>query len=386
MRRLSRPMWMAAWAGLAATPVGSSAQSVDLGAPIATQQEAFGAIGGVRELSNGSVLVADPLTNALFRLDANLGSSETLGSEGQGPGEYEQPDSVWPMEGDRSWLVDLGNARLSLVEADGSIGDGSPIVVPTVGAGPMAMLLAIPSGSDGAGRVYFNGRPLGPDGPRDSVELYRLDPRGGEPEAVAMLKAEEIKTESVGGGMRMSQVPLSPEDFWGVAPDGGVFIARSGDASVEYIAPGGRSTRGSSLAFDRVRIGLAEKQEWVEGRARNGGIMVDIAMGGDGGRRTSMSRASGQRREIESYDWPDEMPPFAEGRILVDSDGHAWIRRSMKAGEPVTYDLFDTTGSRVRTVQISQDRLLAGFGDGTVYVSRFDEFDQQYLEKYALPR
>ncbi|MDH3732433.1 MAG: hypothetical protein OEU54_02825 [Gemmatimonadota bacterium] len=365
----------------------ASAQTVTLEGPVAAQPEAFGMIGGVRELSDGSVLVADPLGGSLFRLTADLGAMEVVGSEGEGPGEYRQPDSIWPIDGDRSLVVDLGNARLLEVGGDGHIGEGSPIVRSSgQGDDPMGgMMLAIPGGSDGLGHVYFTGRAMSRAGPRDSVELFRLDPKTGDPVQVATLKAQDVTTSSGGGGnMSISLVPMSPVDVWGATPDGKIFIGRVGDASIEVVSPDGSSVRGPRRDLDRVRIGRAEKEEFVAERSRNGGVMVDIALGGDGGRRTQMSRSSGGRREIDGYTWPEVKPPF-QGSIRVDSEGQAWVRRSMEAGEPATFDVFDESGGHLRTVRLPPNRTLVSFGESAVYVARFDEFDQQFLEKYALP-
>ncbi|MFV1986628.1 MAG: hypothetical protein ACC682_05080 [Gemmatimonadota bacterium] len=373
------------WSGASA---GVAAQETTLGEPVASRDEAFGLIGGVRELPDGSVLVADPLGGLLVRLDATLMSMETLGSEGEGPGEYGQPDNIWPVGRDRSILVDLGNARLSDVDPDGRIGDGTPIVLPAgeAGRGGMGgMLMALPGGSDANGHVYFAGSGFGPDGPRDSVELFRLRPGEGEPERVATLKAPELNVEgSAGSDMSISRVPMGPVDAWGVAPDGSLFIARVGDYSVEYVRANGAIRRGEPVAYRPVGIRMAEKEEWAAERSRVGGVMIDVAMGG-GGRRTQMSRSTGGRRELAQYDWPDDMPAFTTTRISVDSDGNGWIRRSTKAGQTALYDVFNTLGERVKSVRFPADRTLISFGRGAMYVARIDEFDQQFLEKYDLP-
>jgi hypothetical protein len=370
----------------AAGPLPGAAQEVTLGDPVATRTEAFGLIGGVRELPDGAVLVADPLGGVFVRLDPTLGTAEKLGSEGEGPGEYAQPDAVWPIGRDRSILVDLGNARLSEVDGEGNIGDGTPIVLPgSGGGGPGSMLMVLPRGSDLSGHLYFAGSGFGPDGPRDSVELYRLDPKVGEPQKIATLKGPEITVGGGAGNVSIDRVPLGPIDTWGVARDGSVYIARVGDYSVEYVRANGSSRHGDPIEYRPVKIGMDEKLEWDEERSRNGGVMVDIAMGGDGQRRTQMSRSTGRRRDLAGLEFPDEMAAFAEARIRVDSDGNGWVRRNVKAGEPATYDVFNTLGERIKTVVFPSGRLLLEFGDGTLYAARTDEFDQQFLEKYELP-
>lgn len=227
---------------------------------------------------------------------------------------------------------------------------------------------------------------MGPDGPRDTLDVFRLDLASGESMRVAGVKGPETRVDSRGeGNISISRVPMGPEDAWGVGDDGTVFIARVGDASVEVISPDGSRRRGAAIDYRSVRIGTDEKLEWAEERARVGGIMVDIALDGSGAGRTQMSRATGMRREIEGQPWPDVMPPFASAAIRVDSRGRAWVRRSVAAGERITYDLFDRTGARVATVPLPEGRSLVSFGAGTVYLARTDDFDQQFLERYALP-
>jgi hypothetical protein len=53
---------------------GSSAGGGSLGAPTAAFPEDFGAIQSVREMPDGSVLVADPLGGALYSVDLDAGA------------------------------------------------------------------------------------------------------------------------------------------------------------------------------------------------------------------------------------------------------------------------------------------------------------------------
>ena len=104
-------------------------------------------------------------------------------------------------------------------------------------------------------------------------------------------------------------------------------------------------------------------------------------------KRMSFSRGApgGGPREIDQYDWPETKPPFYSGRLDVDGEGRVWVRRHVEAGAVATYDLFDRQGDRVGTVNFPNNRRVIGFGDFTVYVVAYDEFDLNYLERYALP-
>ena len=54
----------------------------------------------------------------LFVVDMDAGTRAQVGAEGQGPEEYRQPDAVWPLPGDSTLLVDLGNGRLVVLGPD----------------------------------------------------------------------------------------------------------------------------------------------------------------------------------------------------------------------------------------------------------------------------
>lgn len=378
-------------AALVLAPGAASAQT-PLGRPQAVFPEDFGSIQTVRELSDGRVLVADPLGKALYLLDMARGTRRQVGSEGQGPQEYRQPDAVWALAGDSTLLVDLGNARLVTLGPDLAFGATRPIAQGDFEPG-RPLVLAIPQGVDAAGGVYFRGMTarLGDAAPSDSADILRLPRGGGQPTTVARFKLPDQQVTRSGSANNqntsVSPMPLTPEDAWGVAPDGSVVIARARDYHVEWIAPNGTRRSGPPLRWDPVRVGSAEKEEYLDDAGRGGGIAVSLTV--ENGRPSmSMQRGgAGQgRREASQYTWPERLPPFYGGRIPVDPQGRAWVRRRVRAGAPAAYDVFDRTGTRLTTVTLEPGRRVVGFGATSVYVVSHDEFDLAYLERYALPR
>ncbi len=132
---------------------GAASAQVRAGQPTAVFPEDFGAIQTVRELPDGRVLVADPLSKALYAVDMAAGTRTVIGREGEGPEEYRQPDAVWPLPGDSTLLVDLGNGRLVALGPDLKFGPTMPITVGEFQPG-RPLVLAIPQGVDGAGKIY----------------------------------------------------------------------------------------------------------------------------------------------------------------------------------------------------------------------------------------
>jgi hypothetical protein len=360
--------------------------------PTAVLSEDFGAIQTIRELPDGRVLVADPLGLALYVVDLDAGERSVVGSEGQGPEEYRQPDAVWPLPGDSTLLVDLGNGRTVALGPDLAFGPTAPISTGELQPG-RPLVLALPQGVDGAGRIYTRamGGGLGGGAYPDSAAILRIDRGTRAADTAATFKIQSVQQSTSGGAgnqnVQISPIPLSPEDAWGVAPDGSVVVARAGDYHVEWIAPDGRVSKGPTASFDPVRIRTAEKEEYLTelGRA-GGGIAVGVQMVNG---QMSMSFARGGRpggeREIDRYTWPDQKPAFYSGRIPVDLLGRAWLRRHVRAGQDSTYDVFDGDGNRVGTVLLENGKRVVGFGQDAVYVVAYDEFDLNYLERYALP-
>ena len=367
-----------------------------LGSPTATFPDGFGAVRGVRELPDGRVLVSDGLGKALVVWDLTAGGADTIGGIGGGPAEYQLPDGLWALPDGKTLLVDLGNGRLTELGADLSFGKTMPIAQAPPGdaapQGPQEIgrrmrqtAFVLPRGVDREGRIYYQDFGMGVT---DSVPVKRFDPETRESVAIGKVKGPELKrTESGGAGDRnveIRQVPLAPQDAWGVAWDGRVAMVRAADYHLDWVLPDGQVVRGDPVAYDRLPIRTADKEEWVEDLAANGlGIRVEIE---DGRRRTGFSRGGrGGGAAIDSYDWPETKPAFRSAGVRVSWAGDAWVERHVPAGEARTFDVFGADGNLKARVRLPEDRELAAFGDGTVYLIRMDEFDFNWLERYELP-
>ncbi len=372
---------------------GAEGDRTGLGPAQAALEHEFAVIQTVRELPDGRVLVADPLGQTLAAVDMETGTTTTLGRVGEGPAEYRQPDAVWPLPGDRSLLVDLGNGRLTEMGADLSFGDTRPYMLGSLQMGSPIML-AIPQGVDDDGGIYFQGFGMSAGGEvADSSQVLRYDLGTEAVDTVASVKLTDRTRRTSGGAanqnVSISPIPLSPADAWGVAADGRVVVARSvpgsGEFWVEWFAPDGEVRRGPAYPYAPVGIGRAEMEEWRDSRAETGGGMTIEVEGVNG----NMNMRAGRRGatgndDLDSYQWPDSKPAFY-GRIPVDPTGRAWLRRHTAAGDAPAYDLFDGSGTRTATIELPMERRVVAFGEGVVYAVRMDEFDLQYLERYGLP-
>ena len=274
--------------GAAGVAAAQEAPQVSFGTATATFEDGLGSMRGVRELEDGRVLIADGFGAAVIVWMPGSGA-DTLTNTGQGPEEYRTPDGLFPLPDGGTLLVDLGNARLTRIEADLSFGETWPIAH---GAPNTGMTMMIPVGTDRDGGIYFQRRLDGMTGTSDSAAVARFDPASGEiSEAGRVRLAEQTRVESGDANNRsvnIRPVPFSNQDAWNVAWDGRVAIARADGYRLEWMDPAGGVTRGPEIAYEPVRVRRADQDEWIEGLG--GGLRVEATDDG-GGMRMSMSRA-----------------------------------------------------------------------------------------------
>lgn len=375
--------------GLAAVSVvGFSSAPVVAQGPALTKDaefpEGFGLLSSVRELPDGRVMVADPLGQILAILNMDSGEMEMLGREGPGPDEYRQPDAVHALPGDSTLLVDLGNGRLTVMDSQGVFGKTMPIVVSQPGrSGPGAFQMMLPRTVDAQGRIYFT---LGGGfGGADSTSIGRYNRATQTIDTVARVKPREVQRTGDAQNIRIRQLPMSPQDDWAVGPDGTIVLVRSDGYYIQVIHPDGRVSTGPTVQPRLIRPGNEEKLAWLEA-GRNSGMRISVEAGPGGQRSISMSRGGGGGGgpDIGAFEWPSRMPAFRAGATMVDPQGVIWVARTTRAGDESLYDIFDGEGDKIGEVTFSPNSTIIGFGDGTAYVVRTDEFGLQWLERYRI--
>ncbi len=352
--------------------------------------EGFGFLSGVRELSNGSVLAADPLSQLLLRIDMDAGTADTLGRVGPGPQEYRQPDRVLPLPGDSSLLVDLGKMQLTLLTPEGRLGPGLPMNLPSGNAFPIVLQ---PRFVDRAGRLYDQaGRSRG-YGPPDSAAVVRFDRGTRALDTVAFVWLPAFRQTRSRTGEVLPRL-LEPMDAWAIGPDGRIAIVRAKDFSVEWILPDGQRLRGPAHSFPGYPVGREDK-EAIFTEMRNSGIAMTAATSPDGSvHRMTMGRglpSSGDAPGIDDFEWAEVLPPFQPEGAIVSPEGDLWVQRWLPAGSESRWECFDAGGSWLGSVVLPPGHTLIGFGRGpevhpVAYLTYTDEFDLKWLERYRVVR
>jgi hypothetical protein len=370
-------------AAVTSTVSAQSAPTVALPKPDARFAEPFSTLAGIRELSNGRVVVSDRLEQSVSVIDFRSGTVTPVGHQGQGPGEYTMPGPLFALPGDSTMLLDFGNMRGLIVTPDGRVGE-------TIDFRSPEGLPILPRGVDGRGRLYAQpplmlvGNPSSSGA--DSTPLVRITPATKTIDTVAWLATTGIAVGGAfafrsGGGsgaprsVATSSRPYAPADGWAVTPDGRIAVARAASYHVEWLAPGGARTAGPALPYEPVKIGKAEKEEWADQRAK-GGVMIMRTPQGSQTMRVP-------RPNIDDQDWPETKPPFDAQGVLATPEGEIWIRVSQSAAaKAAVYDVVDAAGRLVKRVRLPDGRRLVGFGKGTLYAVQIDADDLEWVERY----
>ena len=228
----------------------------------------FTQIRGVRELSDGRVLVSDRLDKGVVVADFARGSTTAIGRTGSGPAEYRLPTGLSPMPGDSTLLVDEGNQRLAVIGPDLKIHRSFNLMIPGIGVplGARAM--------DRQGRYYLQipGWLNGPRGGTDTIVVIRFDPRAQRVDTLARIKGSTPRKNTMKPGI--PYVLFAPQDVWNVTPDGRLGVVRSSDYHVDWRDADGRVTSGPRIPFERRPVTLEDRmahtRRFMEGSSISG--------------------------------------------------------------------------------------------------------------------
>lgn len=390
MQHLPRRVVLGIAALAVAGPAAAQVRTEQLTRADATFPEPFTRIVGLRELSDGRLLIADQLERHISFLDFASGTVREIGRRGGGPGEYERPGALLPLPDDHTLLVDVGNMRLTRITPGGELDKESRPMMTPDGA------LIRPSFTDAQGRLYYSSAGIVTAGEAsgsqpDSTPVLRWDPASDVTDTVATFYSPSAARGGGGtrisfgggsGGVSLTGVQFRPfptRDAWAAAPDGGVAVARSVGYRLDWfresaVAPG------PEITYDPVRIDDAEKEAWAEQMGNRTASFRTLGGSGSGGGTVQMPKP-----DLDEVDFPDQKPPFPASGVRTTPEGNVWVLRHQRARDESRplYDVFDGSGQLIRRVRLPEGRRLVGFGDGVLYAVATDEDDLQWLERYV---
>jgi hypothetical protein len=331
----------------------------------------FAQLSNVVELRDGRVVFADTKAKLFLQADLQTGKVDTLGTRVDSlvanapPEHYKFPGWVAHLAGDTVALVDFSGLRTTLWSEDGralgvlpivEVAGKAPVLVyDTVGNGYKVDYQAILGGAE-PGRVV---RP-------DSVPVLRIRLRSGKLDTVANLASPEYGDAMFGEQMQQAVKVFAPNDFFGVLPNGTAWLARGHENRVDWRAPDGKWTNGTSHDYPKVPVTQADRDRvlaQVREHGKQFGMPQDLPI---------------------QYPFADSKPPFdfALGRPT----GEVWLQRPRARDDaPYTYDVFDRQGTWERAIEFPKGASLAGFGGkGAVYGAIKEQDGSRTVGRYAL--
>ncbi len=350
----------------------------------ATFQEPFGYLGGIRELSDGRILAADPFNQVVLRIDMDAGTADTLGREGAGPQEYDGPDQVFPLPNDSTLLVDLGNGRFIVIDPNGEFVDWISMHTPN------RYGLLHPRYVDAVGNLYTAADVSHMSGRADTTAIHRIDRTTWVETPVALCWHTPFGSYMGPQGDR-KRVFFVAYDDWATAPDGRVVVVRAHGNSVDWYLPDGRVIEGPPNDMETFPVRRRDREAAVELHNTTVIWMRSRPDGGGGAiKETIRGFPKEKRHTVDDYAWPDRLPVFRMGTV-ISPRGNAWVKRLMPAGELGRFEVFDGRGIHVGFVDLPAGSTIIGFGsgagvDGTAYVTRFDDVGWVWLERYRIVR
>jgi len=375
-------------------PRAQEVSTVRLSRPDAELPDPLSSVSGLRELSDGTLLVTDGRERRVLLVDFRTGAT-LVGREGAGPGEFAIPRRLFALGGDTTALHDPGNGRYLLI-LPGGVAAGTFTLSDSLVRGVTAI-----RGVDAMGRFYLQIRAAADFAAGAASEwLARLHRRTGVLDTLATLQVPAGREEgsmSLGNGMlrRLTNRPLAAEDVVAVGADGRVAVVRVSDYHVEWIDPTGRKLSGPPVRFEPIRVTPAERRAFMDAQVVPGQI---ITRGNpDAGARAlprppgRAGSARGSERPLPpgfdeaSMLWPANKPPFPPNAASIAPDGRLWVlRENAHTDSTARYDVFDAQGRLAMRVELPRRTRLAGLGRGVVYLTRIDDDDLHFLQRYRL--
>lgn len=353
LRRLPvSPLLSLAFLAVSAPPPVAAQDAPELVPAGSFDAEPFTRIRGLHVLPDGRFLVSDQVEEALYLVDPGSEMRTKIGGNGEGPGEYRQPISLYPFRADSALLLDLFNSRLAVLGPDGSIVRFEPMTRPGV---------SLPTGADRDGNLYWDDvsgvRIAKRDDPRvDTGHIFRFGIASGRIDTLASIR--------VPGPVNPG--PLPEYDVWHVSPSGRLVIVRNQDTyRVDRVDADGVERRGPEIDVDRVTLSRSDRAA-LEERG-----MAGASMGAAGGRRPELPI-------------PERFPYAAAVRAL--DDGRALVERLESPSETrLLLDVISADGRRIGSFRLPANRAVVTASGETLYAVRVDDLGFQWVEWYDIP-
>ena len=333
----------------------------------------FVSINAVRELSDGSVLVADRSGRALYWIDSGFQKVEQIGATGDGPQEYRSVEAIFALSGDSTAVRDGSGNRLMMMSERHIVGAA------TLGSNPLRITI----GMDTTGGMLLasplRGRSAGPGDAWtewDSLMVVRALRDGTETDTIARLHTRRAVSVQTDRALYTYVDPLSPPDAVLLLPDGWVALVQPEPYRVSWVSATGQRVVGPSIAHDRYIADDAAIALALSPPGAPVGEGVPEHFYGHG-----------------YFEKPRNLPPFIATSVTIGHhgvlaplpDGNVVVRRTRTEVTAQRYDVFDRTGVLAAIIMLPPEHEIIGTGRSSLYVRSTDAWGVQQLHRAMWP-
>lgn len=346
-----------------------TAPTIKLSAPDRISKTVFTTVTTVRELRDGSILVADRSEQRIYKLDWTSGTT-VLGRIGDGPGEYRSIGWLYAMRSDSTLLVEAKAGRWSVLSGSrfvATFGADRTFVqlvdVHLLGIDTLGNILGSAGVNSAGSRVPLSST-------ADWLEALLINRQTGSAVSVARMKgngpAGKVILKRVGKPFLIfSENPLASRDQAILFADGWIAVARTSPYRVEWRQPTGTWIRGAPISSASVRVTRAEQCAAI-----NAIVNEEIE----------------PCRPEQFPGWPKELPPYishASPILFAAPDGRLLVRRKTSLAAPGNhYDIFDRRGRIVGILQMKANERVVGWGPRSIYIVTEDVDGLQALSRH----
>jgi hypothetical protein len=149
-------------------------------------------------------------------------------------------------------------------------------------------------------------------------------------------------------------------------------------------------TRGPAVGFSVVPVTERDKVDYMRT------FLENTSMGGRGNGSANPTGLSKVPDEMLAPERVKEMaaqnpfaktkPPFTDVMPRMGPDQSLWVERSLPAGAPRMFDVFDASGRPSLRVHLPPGRRLVSVGRAGIYLAAVNADGLETLERYQLPR
>lgn len=347
-----------------------------LGSVAGPPEEQFGSVRDLAVLSGGGVAVLDEQAAEVRIFGPDGAYLRTLGSEGEGPGEFQTPRSVTRLPGDTLAVYDYRAARITRFGPDGALGRVVTLTFEGYGRPTAASLF-----SDGrivaATRLSTPGGKVPPQGLSFAVDSAVLQVNGDDGslrDTIAVIPSLErfrdldISPSAV--SVRLYPAAFNRTGVFTAHPDGvwcgfgdrwELRLLDPADGHLKRIlrAPGLKRPLTDEEADRILRASLAEARDPEDLRARQ--------------RRYDLSPRPTMR---PTYD-----------RVVVDDRARIWLEEWPGADTDTRrWWVFDSDGALLGSVNVPGAFWLLAVRDHQAWGVTHDDLDVSYVVRYPLRR